>query len=280
MTGFSKVGSEQIALLAVGAGVCMIVPVIIALIWRKKKNEPLTSILAGAVGFMLFAIALEKPIQNALVFPTLMGLPETAFSRFLSANPLLWALTVSLFPGLFEETGRLVVFKTFLRKRKNRETSVSYGIGHGGIEVILAAGITYATYAAYGVMINSGSFQTLVDRTVRKAPEQVASIYAVVRRITSFSPAGLAQGLFERVFAVLFHIGASMMAFYACRDRRYGLYFLAVMLHTCMDLIAALQLAGLIHPSPIVFEGMAAVFGSRVFFSAYMLLYRKDTQRN
>jgi hypothetical protein len=91
-----------------------------------------------------------------LAFPTAMGLPEHAVSRFLSANPVLLALVAGLFPGVFEETGRLVAFKTVLRKRRNRETSISYGIGHGGFEVILILGLTYIQYIAYAVMINTG----------------------------------------------------------------------------------------------------------------------------
>ena len=78
-----------------------------------------------------------------LAFPTAMGLSDHAVSRFLNANPVLLALVAGLFPGLFEETGRLVAFNTVLKKRKNRETSISYGIGHGGFEVILILGITY-----------------------------------------------------------------------------------------------------------------------------------------
>ena len=42
----------------------------------------------------------------------------------------------------------------------------------------------------------------------------------------------------------------------------------------------ALQLAGLINPSPVALEGMAAVFGSPEFLPAYILLYRKDAKRN
>ncbi len=105
-----------------------------ALIWKRKKKEPVISILIGAAAFLLFALILEKPIQNVLVFPTTMGLPQHAVSRFLNANPVLLALAAGLFPGVFEEIGRLIAFKTVLRKRRNRETSISYGIGHGGFE--------------------------------------------------------------------------------------------------------------------------------------------------
>ena len=177
--------------LIAGAMLWIAVPVAAALIWKVKKKEPVTSILIGAAAFLLFALILEKPIQNVLAFPTAMGLPEHAVSRFLSANPVLLALVAGLFPGVFEETGRLVAFKTVLRKRRNRETSISYGIGHGGFEVILILGLTYIQYIAYAVMINTGMFGKVIDQVAAQAPDQLGSIETVVSYLTGFSFADL-----------------------------------------------------------------------------------------
>lgn len=200
--------------LIVGAVLWIAVPVTIAIIWKLKKKEPITSILVGAATFLLFALILEKPIQNVLAFPTAMGLPEHTVSRFLNANPVLLALVAGLFPGVFEETGRLIAFKTVLRKRKNKETSISYGIGHGGFEVILILGLTYIQYIAYAVMLNTGTFGTVVDQVVSQAPEQLGSIESVVSLLTGFSFADLSIAFVERIFAVLFHIGASIFCFF------------------------------------------------------------------
>ena len=263
--------------LIAGAILWIAVPVAAALIWKVKKKEPVTSILIGAAAFLLFALILEKPIQNVLAFPTAMGLPEHAVSRFLSANPVLLALVAGLFPGVFEETGRLVAFKTVLRKRRNRETSISYGIGHGGFEVILILGLTYIQYIAYAVMINTGMFGTVIDQVAAQAPDQLGSIETVVSYLTGFSFADLGIAFVERLFAVLFHIGASILVFYACRDKkRFWLYPVAIVLHTGMDFIAALSIFDVISLSPWTLEGICAVFGSLTFFGAYFLLYRKD----
>ncbi len=263
--------------LIAGVVLWIAVPVAAALIWKVRKKEPVTSILVGAAAFLLFALILEKPIQNVLAFPSAMGLPEHAVSRFLSANPVLLALVAGLFPGVFEETGRLVAFRTVLRKRRNRETSISYGIGHGGFEVILILGFTYIQYIAYAVMLNTGTFGALIDQVTSQAPEQLANVEAVVRLLTEFSFADLGIDFVERVFAVLLHIGASILVFYACRDKtRFWLYPTAIVLHTGTDFIAALNIFHVVSLSPWALEGIAAVFGSLVFFGAYLLLYRKD----
>ncbi|RGG95070.1 YhfC family intramembrane metalloprotease [Clostridium sp. AF15-6B] len=233
--------------------------------------------LIGAATFLVFTLILEKPIQNVLAFPTAMGLSDHAVSRFLNANPVLLALVAGLFPGLFEETGRLVAFNTVLKKRKNRETSISYGIGHGGFEVILILGITYIQYIAYAVMINTGTFGTLVEQVAVQAPEQADTAKALADTIAAFSFSDIGIAFVERVFAVLFHIGASILVFYACKDKKhFWLYPLAIILHTGMDFIGGLYIFNVISLSPWMLEGIVSVFGLAVFFGSYLLFYKKD----
>lgn len=130
MQQYTHVGTASFAWMVLGTVLWIVVPVVIALVWKFKKKEPITTILLGAATFLLFALILEKPIQNILAFPTALGIPDHAVSRFLSANPVLLALVAGLFPGIFEETGRLIAFKTVLKKRRNRETFFAH-VGTG-----------------------------------------------------------------------------------------------------------------------------------------------------
>ena len=274
----AHVGVASFAFLITGAVIFIIAPLVMAVIWKIRKNEAFQTIIVGAVTFLLFALILERPVQNVLAFPTAMGLSDHAVSRFLNANPVFLALVAGLFPGVFEETGRLVAFKTVLRKRRNRETSISYGIGHGGFEVMLILGLTYIQYIAYAVMINTDTFGAVIDQVKAQAPEQLASVETIVGLLTGFSFTDLFVAIIERIFAVLFHIGASILVFYACRDKkRFWLYPLAIVLHTGMDFIAGLTIFHVISLSPWMLEGICAVFGLLTFFGAFFLLYKKDT---
>ncbi len=274
---FAKVGNAQMGLMVLGVLIFLFVPVIIAIIWTVKKKERFTTVLIGAATFLLFAVILEKPLQNILVFPGQMGLPEHAAAKFINARPVLWALIVGLFPGVFEETGRLVAFKTVLRNRKNRETGISHGIGHGGFEVMFVLGVTYITNISYAVMINTGAFGNLIAQMAAQAPDQVEQGYAVAAQLAAFSVGDLALGVLERIFAVMFHIGASMLVFYACKDKKkFWLYPVAILIHTAMDGMTGLNMAGVIELTPVMIEIIVAVFGFAVFFGAYFLLYRKD----
>ena len=277
MTEFATVGREQFIALGLGVLLAVIIPIAIALIWKFWKHEKFTTILVGAATFVLFALILEKTIQNALVFPTTMGLPDHAASQFINARPILWALVLGLFPGVFEETGRFMAFKTVLRNRRNRETSISYGIGHGGIEVILVLGINYIVYIVYAVMINTGTFQGIINQVAEQAPFQEEAIRALADQLAVFSFADIGAGIFERVFAFLFHVGASILVFYAARDKgRLWLYPLAILLHTALDSLAGLNMAKVVQLSAPALEAMVVAFGLLTFLGAYFLLYKKD----
>ena len=280
MPEFAMIGNKQILLFILGTILWIAAPIVLAVIWKIKTKEPVTTILLGAAAFFVFVTILEKPIQNILIFPTQMGLPDHAISRYINARPLLWVLLVSLFPGVFEETGRFIVFKTLLKKNQNRETSISYGIGHGGFEVMYLMGLTYVGNIVYSVMINTGAFGAVIDQVREQAPEQVDTLYLLADQLAAFSAADLAVAAVERIFAVLFHIGLSILVFYACKDKRkLSLYPLAILLHTIVDGIAALMMKEIIHLSVWQLEVIIGLAECLTFFGAYFLLYRKDDRR-
>lgn len=277
MREIQKVGVGQIAYLLIGAIIMIAVPVVIGIFWTVKKKEKFTTVLVGAGTFLLFALILEKPIQNVLLFPAVMGLPEHPVSSAINARPLLLAFLAGLFPGVFEETGRFAAFKTVLKKRKNRETSISYGIGHGGIEVVLIPGLSYITYLMYALMINTGTFDTVIQQAIEQVPDRVDALYTLADQIATYSFGNLLISIVERIFAVLYHIGASVLVFYACKDnRKLWLYPLAILLHTLLDFLAALYSFGQISLSQWALEGVVGVFGILTFFGAFLLLYKKD----
>ncbi len=266
-----RVGTEAFVALGIGAVVGFLAPLGIAIWWLVKKKENFVTYLVGVITFCLFVFVLEKPIQNALI------IPDHAVSRFINARPILWAFLVGLFPGVFEETGRFVAFKTLLRKKKNKETSITYGIGHGGVEMMILFGLTYVTYISYAVMMNTGTFQTVIDQVMTQAPDQVDAVYEMANQISSLTIGAFCLALIERVFAFLFHVGASILVFYGARDRRkWWLYPVAIAVHTALDMFAGLYLNGTLQISQMTLEVVVAVFGIVVFLAAYFILYKQD----
>lgn len=267
---YGTVSNQTLVMLGIGAVIFLVVPIIIAIIWKKKKNEPFTTVIIGAAAFLLF-VTVEKVIQSFFI------MDSTPMGAFINARPVLWAFTVGFFPGLFEETGRFVAFKTLLKKRQQRETSISYGLGHGGVaEVSVIMTYTMISYIAYAALINSGEIATVLEQVRELAPNQLSQIEDLIRQLTEFSAVSLVTMIIERVFAVMFHVGASIMVFYACKDKKFWLYPLAILIHTLIDMYGGLMLANVISIPDWVFELVFAIASSLVFFGAYFLLYRKD----
>ena len=267
---YGTVSNQTLVMLGIGAVIFLVVPIIIAIIWKKKKNEPFTTVIIGAAAFLLF-VTVEKVIQSFFI------MDSTPMGAFINARPVLWAFTVGFFPGLFEETGRLVAFKTLLKKRQQRETSISYGLGHGGVaEVSVIMTYTMISYIAYAALINSGEIATVLEQVRELAPNQLSQIEDLIKQLTEFSAMSLVTMIIERVFAVMFHVGASIMAFYACKDKKFWLYPLAILIHTLIDMFGGLMLAKVISIPDWIFELVFAIVSSLVFFGAYFMLYRKD----
>ena len=270
---FGTVSTSSLLFMLLTAVLGIALPLITAIIWCKKKHEPFTTVLIGAATFLLFAIVIEKPLQ-ALVISL-----DSPVSQFVNARPVLWGIIVGLFPGLFEETGRFVAFKTVLRKRKQRETGLSHGIGHGGFEALFILGITYIEYFVFAIMLNQGSFVELMIEPVKDTltPEVVKQITGIVEQITTFSAATMGVALADRLIAVLYHIGASIMVFYAVKDKKkWWLYPLSILIHTVIDGFLGLQLAGVFELSDVANEIIFAVEALAVFLGAFFLLYKKD----
>jgi len=268
--------------MGIGAFIAIVVPIVIAIVWCRKKKEPFTTVLIGAAAFMLFAVMIEKIIQNVLIIPGQMGLPETPVSMFINARPFLLAFMFGFFPGVFEETGRLIAFKTILRKRTWRETSITYGIGHGGVEVVFLVGISLISYIVLGFLINSGEAAKEFEAALSKMdqPWMIEQVTGQMKTITGFDLTSLCTLLVERVFAVMFHVGASILVFYACRDKKmFWLYPFAIVIHTVIDGIAALQLIGAVNIPTLAAQGMFIAGSVATFFGAYFMLYRKDAAK-
>ena len=273
---FGTVSTSSMLFMLLTAVLGIALPLIAAIIWCKKKHEPFTTVLIGAATFLLFAIVIEKPLQ-ALVISL-----DSPVSQFVNARPVLWGIIVGLFPGVFEETGRFVAFKTVLRKRKQRETGLSHGIGHGGFEAMFILGITYIEYFVFAIMLNQGSFVELMIEPVKDTltPDVMKQITDIVDQITTFSAGMLGLALVDRLIAVLYHIGASIMVFYAVKDKKkWWLYPLSILIHTVIDGLLGLQMAGVFKLSDVANEIIFAGEALAVFLGSFFLLYRKDLSK-
>lgn len=252
-------------------GFGLLVPIGVAIWWIRTCKEKVTTVLIGAATWFVFAVILES-IPKAIFFNPMLPIGKTVMG-----NAALFTLLSTFFAGIFEETGRFVAFKTLLRKRKNKETAISYGIGHGCFEamfILLIAGVQYLVYAA---MINSGRFQEMIDQLVTKGID-VSGLQALPRQIMAITPGSSCVSMLERICAMLLHLGLSILVFYAVKKSKARFYVLAIFLHALFNVPAAFYQLGVITNVHVV-EAMLTVYSIIFFIIVYRAFYKKDTVR-
>ena len=238
--------------------VAFLFPICLAIFWKTKTNCYWLAFATGALCFMIFAYVLE-----GLVNVYLINVNETT-SYFLMSNPLAYGVFGALMAGLFEETGRLFGFKLLLKNHKEKDVSVGYGIGHGGIECVLVLGVNYLLYV---FVILGGSLG------------DPASDAVVLQMINSIQTSIIPLAMFERIISIILHISLSIFVYKAAnKTKSFYLYPFAILLHMISDVPAGLYQAGLI-TNAILVELLIAIITIVIFiFAIKMYKNMKDEE--
>ena len=124
------VSTFAMIMMGLTAFICFLVP-LGTLYWiRRRYQASLKSFLIGMVMFIVMVQILE-----GLFHLYLLKINQTTAAWLM--QPFIYAIYGGLMAGVFEETGRYVSFKWFLKKETRIQDALSYGIGHGGIELSL-----------------------------------------------------------------------------------------------------------------------------------------------
>ena len=218
---------SSLILMAVDAVLGIAVPVCLAVWLVRKYRARLSTILIGAGTFIVFALVLES-IMHQLVLkgpngPAIMG------------NTLLFAVYGGLAAGVFEETGRFLSMKFLLKKQPSTALpGIAYGIGHGGAEMLIIFGITMISNLVVSALINAG----LSGILFAKVPEDAAAqLQAQLNQLQTVGAGALLIGLWERISALVLHLGLSMLVWVAVRKGGKWLWLFpaAVALHAIVD---------------------------------------------
>jgi uncharacterized membrane protein YhfC len=110
-------------------------PVLISIIFIYKSKTTFKPIILGGLTFLLFQVFSRVYLIQEFL-PT-----QVWYILFTYQYPILYIFLLSLTAGLFEETGRYLMMRYFLKKA-NIQSAIAFGVGHGGIEAILFVGIS------------------------------------------------------------------------------------------------------------------------------------------
>jgi len=250
----SMVPTENIIAIAVVLVVSVLLPIIGWLIVKRRTGAKFANVLVGAVTFFIcYVIA---------VITSLLG------SMFI-ASPIILTLVLSLRAGLVEEFGRFVAFKWIMKRHNALGDALMYGVGHGGMEVLLVLTLVMINNLVFAIMANTGALENMNTLV----PGQVETIIESVKVLAQTHPLLFAAGLFERIVAMTLHIALSVIVFCAVRQKRLVYLLLAIALHTLVNSCIVLYVLGMVGVwgLEVVLAGavVAVVFIARQIARAY-----------
>lgn len=233
----STINSTVPALSFVTMGIAILfgflIPAVLFLILKKKYDCKKLPFFVGCATFFIAAIVLE-----GLVHTIILG---GGRAEILMAKPVLYGLYGGFMAGLFEETGRFIAYTIILKKGREKysdnKTALAYGAGHGGFEAFYILVVSMITNLVFGIMINTGNTEVLfngLDAT------KAAATQNVLNQLVTTTPLTYLVSVIERFGAVAFHMAASVMVWFAVKNKKFWLYPVAILLHMILDMLAVI----------------------------------------
>lgn len=240
------------------------IPVVLIVAWKMYTKRSLVPFWVGVMVFIAFSRMLE------MIPHSLFLLSSNPVSKAINGNVVLYVIYAATVAALFEETGRYLAFRFVLTKHPNKETAVTYGIGHGGIECILVLGVTYIQYYAYGQLINNGSMDKMLS-AYKDSSQSVDALNQLITNIKGVTKMTCYMADLERISAMMVQIALSILVFQAVyvAGKKY-MYWVAVALHFLMDVPAALYQKGVLKLLPteiilFVYAALVLALGVKIY---------------
>ena len=240
------------------------IPVVLIVAWKMYTKRSLVPFWVGVMVFIAFSRMLE------MIPHSLFLLSSNPVSKAINGNVVLYVIYAATVAALFEETGRYLAFRFVLTKHPNKETAVTYGICHGGIECILVLGVTYIQYYAYGQLINNGSMDKMLS-AYKDSSQSVDALNQLITNIKGVTQMTCYMADLERISAMMVQVALSILVFQAVyvAGKKY-MYWVAVALHFLMDVPAALYQKGVLKLLPteiilFVYAALVLALGVKIY---------------
>jgi uncharacterized membrane protein YhfC len=236
--------------LALASLLCVAGPLLVALWWYRRTGASWRIFTAGCLVLFVSQIVLRLPWQIPL-------------ARWVDGHPrwLIPFLLISSFTaGLFEEIGRWFGYR-YLVKERTGAAGVMFGLGHGGLESILLAGLPLLGLLVSWLLAANG---VLADGAVLESVRQ---------RTAGLDFWSVQLATVERISAILLHVGLSLIVLHAWKRGELRWLLLAIGLHFGVNAIAALLMYAQ-RLDPLMVEPLVLLLGGTVLAAGWRLASR------
>jgi uncharacterized membrane protein YhfC len=224
-------------------------------IWRRyQTNWRLWWI--GAVTMALAQVG-HIPFNNGLTHLFKTGIipnPPEAYTLVFNA------LVLGLSAGLWEELFRYSAYRWWAKDARSYDKALMMGAGHGGIEAIVLGIYVLYVFLQMLVLRNMDLAQSFPPERVVLLQQQLQTYWSVPWYVNL-------GGALERIFALIFHLTASVLVLQVFLRKQIRWLWLAIFWHAALDALAvALAVRGI-----LAVEGVLAVFTLVNLAVLYML---------
>lgn len=234
---------SSIVTLSVTAAALALLPVICVVWWRRRcgKSASFVPVFIGAAGFLVSARVLELGVHMVCI------VWDNPVSRFINGSTPVYVLYGACMAGIFEECGRYVVIRFLMKKNKNRESMVMYGIGHGGAEVWAISLMSIVSLLAVAIMLQGQGIEGTLPflGVTGDSPESMAGpVAAAISSAANFGAVSGVMAVLERMGAMAVHISLTVVVAYGIVKGQRRYLPLAILAHAAGDLLPALYQRG------------------------------------
>jgi len=224
------------------------IPVFLAMKIYRLGKSGFRPIWIGAVVFVLSQVG-HIPFNQFLMVPFLEARGISPASG--DGIPLIvFGLAVGLSAGIFEEVARYFALRLWLKKDHQEILPVKYGAGHGGVEALLLGLLGLVAFVQVLVLGGEGALTGF-------EPEQAALIQSQLEIYWAVPWQHSLLGAWERISAMAFHIGASIMVYKSIVEKKPAWLVIALLGHTVLD---ALAVIGVSKMDLVLLESVIFVF--------------------
>jgi len=252
MASTLHISAAWLAMTALAAVFAIVYPFILGGIARKRLGVGWKYFWFGALVFLVFQLLTRVPLILLLTSTVLAPLLRTSI-----AFTWTWLVIEAVTAGLFEEIGRYIGYRLFMRREpKTWSKAVMYGLGHEGLESMVVVGgghiLTLLTIISFSA-INVSNLPIAQRQVIL---QQAAAINA--------QPIWLPLlAVWERFWSFPLQVALSVIVLQVFRRQQMRWLFLAILFHALIDFLslALPQAFGQNTTSEQLVEGMICVFG-------------------
>ena len=231
------VSPVTLAVLAAATIFVALLPIFMYRRWRAPFALNRRDAIAGIAVFALSAMLVERALNDYLLRQ------NAATSEWLS-DPLAFVVYGALAAGICEEVGRFIAMRWLARRKTNDArddgTAFAYGLGHGGAEAWFVGVMVQAQWIAFGVLENRGQLDTYLGNL------PAGPLMRIHLLLASLSPEMAGVFVLERVVALVFQIGLSVLMWRGVRAGSRAILPIAIAAHAMIDVPAAMSQAGML----------------------------------